>query len=338
MKRIGNLYTQIISIENLQQADINARKKKQHTWGVRVHDRNREANILALHQMLKDKTFRTSKYTVYTIHEEKEREVYRLPYYPDRILHHALMIVLEPIWKSIFTGDTYACIKDRGILPAHRKLRRALRHIDETPYCLKIDTRKFYPSIDHDILKQIIRKKIKCSDTLELLDHLIDSAPGVPIGNYVSQFFANLYFAYLDHYLREELNVKYYIRYADDMVFLHSDKAYLHDLLKKIDQYFTDNLKLTLKDNYQVFPVRARGVNFLGYVSYHTHIRLRKKIKQNLCRVTAKLDKCDDITDKEYMRRIAPWWGWAKYCDSKHLLKKILRPSVWEVIKRMYNE
>ncbi|MDR1338620.1 MAG: RNA-directed DNA polymerase, partial [Prevotellaceae bacterium] len=178
-------------------------------------------NLLKLHETLKAGSFRTSKYTTFTIYEPKEREIFRLPYYPDRIVHHAVMNILEPVWLSIFTADTYSCIKYRGIHATAGKVKKALKDVEGTAYCLKLDIRKFYPSIDHDILKQIIRRKIKDIRLLALLDEIIDSADGVPIGNYLSQYFANLYLAYFDHYIKETEQVKYYFRYADDIVILH---------------------------------------------------------------------------------------------------------------------
>jgi retron-type reverse transcriptase len=329
MKRIGNLYGKIIDIDNLRLADEKARRGKLRSYGVKVHDKNREANILLLHEMLKNKTFRTSEYSIFKIYEPKEREIYRLPYYPDRIVHHAIMNILEPIWVAVFTADSFSCIKKRGIHGAMRKVKHALKDVDNTQYCLKIDIRKFYPNIDHDILKQIIRKKIKCADTLWLLGHIIDSADGVPIGNYLSQYFANLYLTYFDHWIKEDMGLKYYFRYADDMVFLHADKAYLHGLLVCINHYLHAELNLTLKGNYQVFPVAARGIDFVGFVFYHSHTRMRKGIKKNFCSAVAKLNKRKDVFDKEYMQRVSSWLGWAKYSDSKHLLKTILKPEIY---------
>ena len=191
MKRIGNLYEKIISLDNLRLADEKARRGKLRSYGVLLHDKNREANILALHETLKNHTFKNSEYSTFTIYEPKERIIFRLPYYPDRILHHAIMNILEPIWVSVFTKDTYSCIKGRGIHGAMRNVKRAIKDRENARYCLKIDIRKFYPSIDHDVLKTIIRRKIKCKDTLALLDTIIDSTDGVPIGNYLSQYFAN---------------------------------------------------------------------------------------------------------------------------------------------------
>lgn len=331
MKRIGNLYDQICTLENLELADEKARRGKLRSHGVKRHDKNRTENIKSLREALLNGTFRTSKYDVFTIYEPKEREIYRLPYFPDRIVHHAVMNVLEPIWTSIFTTDTYSCIKNRGIHAAARKVLKALREDPETTtYCLKIDIRKFYPSIDHDVLKGIIRRKLKDKRLLALLDEIIDSADGVPIGNYLSQYFANLILAYFDHWIKEEKRVKHYFRYADDIVILAPDKAYLHSLLKDIRQYMSE-LKLEVKDNWQVFPVASRGIDFLGYVFFHTHTRMRKGIKQRLCKRIGKLNKRKTLTEEEFKRNVCSWWGWAKYCDSKHLIKKLSKSTKYEI-------
>lgn len=185
MKRLNGLFDQIVSMENLQLADAKARKNKKKSIGVKIHDRYREANLVSLHEALVNGTFRTSKYHTFTIFEPKERLIFRLPYYPDRILHHAIMNVLEPIWVKLFVANTYSCIKNRGIHACARDVRYALKNDPEgTRYCLKLDIRKFYPSIDHSILKRIIRRKIKDNRLLNLLDEIIDSVEnGVPIGN-----------------------------------------------------------------------------------------------------------------------------------------------------------
>jgi len=316
MKRIGNLYEKIISIENLNNADVIARKGKRKSYGVKLHDKNREQNILLLQEQLKNKTFVTSDYYIFKIYEPKEREIYRLPYFPDRIVHHAVMNILEPIWISVFTEDTYSCIKGKGIHAAVRKLKENLRDVEGTTYCLKLDIRKFYPSIDHSILKSIITRKIKDKDVLQLLNEIIDSAPGVPIGNYLSQYFANLYLAYFDHYMKEEIRAKYYYRYADDIVVLSDNKEDLHAIFDKIKDYLSSQLKLEIKKNYQIFPTNTRGIDFLGYRFYHTHILLRKRIKQRFARAVSK--------NKHNIKQThAAYWGWAKHCNSKNLIKKL---------------
>lgn len=333
MKRIGNLYEKIVAVENLELADKKARRGKLRSYGVRRHDMNREANILALHEALKNKTFRTSPYETFIIHDPKEREIYRLPYYPDRIVHHAIMNVLEPIWVSVFTTDTFSCIKDRGINGCMKKVDKAIKDVENTRYCLKIDIRKFYPSIDHDTLKRVVRYKIKCHDTLQLLDQIIDSAAGVPIGNYLSQYFANLVLAYFDHWVKEVLRVKYYSRYADDMVFLSASKDDLRNIFAQVEHYLHEDLHLTVKGNYQIFPIAAnrydrtgRGLDFVGYVFYHEQKLIRKGIKQNFCRAAARLNKQRSISQKDYKQGLCSWLGWAKHSNSKHLLQTIIKP------------
>jgi RNA-directed DNA polymerase len=315
MKRLNNLYEQIYSIENLWLADAIARKGKLKQPGVIEHDKNSHENILKLYDMLKNKTYKTSEYTTFTIFEPKERLIFRLPYYPDRITHHAIMNILEPIFVSTFTADTYSCIKKRGIHAAANAVKIALKDIPGTQYCLKLDIRKFYPNVDHAILKQLLRRKIKDNDLLWLLDEIIDSTDGLPIGNYLSQYLANFYLAYFDHWMKEEKRVKYYFRYADDLVILADNKPYLHTLLADIRAYMTENLKLKIKGNYQVFPVKERGIDFVGYVFRHTHTLLRKRIKQNFARMIAK---------NKNPQSIASYNGWALHCNSKNLLNKLL--------------
>lgn len=306
-------------MENLRLADEKASKGKSSQYGVLIHQKNLESNLALLQEMLINKTYRTSAYTTFKVYEPKERIVYRLPYFPDRITHHAIMNILEPIFVSVFTTDTYSCIKGKGIHAAAKSLRSALVNESETEYCLKLDIKKFYPNVDHEILKQLLRRKIKDQDLLWLLNEIIDSADGLPIGNYLSQYFANFYLTYFDHWIKEQKQVKYYFRYADDIVVLSNSKPYLHQVLADISEYLKNNLNLIVKDNYQVFPVNKRGIDFVGYRFYHTHILLRKSIKQNFARMMAK---------RPNMKSIVSYYGWAKHCHSKNLLKKILNETV----------
>lgn len=319
MKRLNNLYEKIYSMENLQLADIKASKGKAEQYGVKVHNNNKESNIAALHEMLKNKTYHTSPYTTFKIFEPKERDVFRLPYFPDRIAHHAVMNILEPVFKSAFTSDTYSCIKGKGIHAAANAVKKALKDIPGTEYCLKLDIKKFYPSVDHDVLKQLLRRKFKDRDLLWLMDEIINSAEGLPIGNYLSQYFANFYLTYFDHWIKEIKSVKYYFRYADDLVILSGNKPYLHQLLADIRTYLNENLHLEVKSNYQVFPVAARSIDFVGYRFYHTHSLLRKSIKKNFARM---------VSINKNNASIASYYGWAKHCNSNHLLKKLLHEAV----------
>lgn len=323
MKRLNNLFEKICTIENIEEADKKARKNKGLRYGVLKHDLHQEEDNAKLLESLLNGTYKTSEYSTFKIYEPKERLIYRLPYYPDRIVHHAIMNVMEPIWKSIFIKQTYSSIKDRGIHACARDVRSALDNFpEETKYCLKLDIHKFYPSIDHEILKKIIRIKIKDNRLLKLLDDIIDSAPGVPIGNYLSQFFANLYLAYFDHWVKETLRCKFYFRYADDIVILGEDKELLNLVLININYYLTTKLKLELKPNYQIFPVESRGIDFVGYKFYHTHTLLRKSIK---VKINSLLNKYKDgwISLPNLKISMQSYFGWLKYCDSKHFLQKI---------------
>jgi RNA-directed DNA polymerase len=315
MKRIGNLYQKIISKENLLASELKARKGKSFQYGVRVFDKNKLELIDQLYNELKSKNFKTSQYTTFTVFEPKERLVFRLPYFPDRILHHAIMNIMEPLFTKWFTNDTYSSIKGKGIHNAANNLKKALKDELNTKYCLKLDIVKFYPNINHNVLKQQLRKKIKDQDLLWLLDEIIESAEGLPIGNYLSQYFANFYLTSFDHWIKEEKQIKYYFRYADDIVILSQSKEHLHQVLSDIKLYLNDNLKLQIKNNYQIFPVKARGIDFVGYVFYHTHTLLRKSIKKRFAKA---------ISKKKNKQTIAAYNGWTKHCNSKHLLKKLL--------------
>lgn len=345
MKRIGNLYEQIIDVENLRLADEKARRGKLRTHGVRLHDKNREANIQALHIALRDKTFKTSPYDIFLIYEPKEREIFRLPYYPDRIVHHAIMNVLEPIWTKVFTHNTFSCIKDRGIEGCARYVGRVIKkYKGKALFCLKIDIKKYYPSIDHEVAKRIIRRKIKDKDLLWLLDEIIDSAKGLPIGNYLSQYLANLYLAYFMHFVNERLHTVIgkpdpfeASEYADDIVLFADNKEDLRKALTVIQAYLRDELSLTVKGNYQIFPValnrydkHGRALDYVGYKFFRKQKLIRKTIKKNFCRAAVRLNKRQPPVDfKTYKQEVCSWLGWAKHSNSRHLLRTIIKKEYY---------
>ncbi len=335
MNRKGHIFEQIIDIDNLRLAAYKARKGKKPTANMREYDKDPEGNLLALQRSLIEGTYKTSPYVLFTIHDPKEREISRLPYYPDKVAHHAFINILEPIYVRQFTADTYSCIKGRGIHACANAVKRMLREDPEgTRYCLKIDIRKFYPNINHDILKQLHRHIIKDRRVLAWLDELIDSTEGetgIPIGNDPSRYFSNFYLSPLDHWLKEKKHVKYYARYMDDIVIFGASKDELHALLREMREFLT-SLKLEIKDNYQVFPTDARGVDFVGYVFRHTHTRLRKSVKQNLARKVALLNrKGHRVSERDYRNAIAPWWGWAKHCNAIHLIQTLSKGATYEI-------
>jgi retron-type reverse transcriptase len=318
MKRVNNLFDQIVSYDNLVIAEKKARKGKLRTRGVVLFDRDPETKLKKLNEILLSGKYHTSEYHTFKMITDngKEREIFRLPYYPDRIVHHAIMNVMEDIWVNTMTSNTYSCIKKRGIHKAATDVKETLTKYPELKYCLKLDIKKYYPTIDHDILKAIIRKKVKDKKLLILLDEIIESTSGVPIGNYLSQYFANLYLTYFDHWLKEEKKVTHYYRYADDMVILHQSKEYLNNIFNDIQTYLKANLKLKVKENHQVFPIAARGIDFVGYVFYPSHTRLRKSIKKRFAKAVTQ-HKTDLRTTH------SAYYGWAKHCNCINLIKKL---------------
>ena len=336
MKRRGNLYTRICEVENVRIAHAKAKKGKRHYSEVRQIDGNPERYFMEISQLLKEKRFGNAPYTIFTrVEKGKSREIYKLPYYPDRIVHHCVMNVLEPIWTRIFIRDTFSSIKGRGIHDGLKRLKNFLKDEPGTRYCFKLDVHKFYPSIDHDILKQIVRKSIKCRDTLWLLDTVIDSAPGVPIGNYLSQYFANLYLAYFDHWAKETLGAIYYLRYCDDIVILHADKAVLHGWKNAIAQYFSEKLKLQIKSNWQVFPTQVRGIDFLGYRFFGDYTLIRKRISKEFKKKMATIKRRGlNLPHSQIINPAMSYYGWLKYGNAHNLWKSEVTPEFRGIVER----
>lgn len=316
MKRYNNLFEKIIHIDNIRLAHKNASKGKKHYKAVQKVEENSEEHCMKLHNLLKSKEFTTSSYDVEVINDKgKERVIHKLPYFPDRILHHAVMQVLDPIWRKTFINDTYQSIKGRGIYKCKKKIDILLRKYPETLYCLKIDIKKFYPSVDTTIMKEIVRKKIKCKDTLWLLDDIIDSSEGLPIGNYISQHLGNLYLTYIDHKMKEVVKCKYYYRYCDDIVVIDEDKKFLHHA-KEVLFNEINVLNLSVKGNYQIFKIDDnRPLDFLGYKFYRNRTLLRDTIATNF-------RKC-----KKKRSVLMAYFGWLKHSNSHNLWKKYFKPK-----------
>jgi len=332
MKRKNNLYNKILNTDNLIYAHNRASKGKSNYAEVIKVNKNLNNYILKLNTILIDKNHKTSSYKIDTrIERGKERVIYKLPYFPDRVMHHALLQVVQPILEQTYIKDTYQSIKGRGIHKAKNRLQEFLKDKENTVYCLKIDIKKYYPNVDNDTLKLMLRKKIKCIDTLNLMDEIIDSTKGLPIGNYTSQTFGNFYLSYFDHWIKESKKIKYFIRYADDMIFLHKDKDFLHSLKIEIDSYLKCNLKLTLKENWQVFPIRSRGIDFLGFKFYHTYTLMRISIKKAyLKRVKSIIKGRNKQSD---INSLMSYYGWIKASNGYNLLRSTITNTVSSNIK-----
>lgn len=327
MKRHNNLYEKIYDINNLKLAHENARKKKTHYKEVRMVDAKEEYYLKEIQKTLINKTYKTGDYEIFTRKDSgKERIVYKLPYYPDRIVQWAIMQIIEPILIRKLIYDTYSAIPKRGTHKGLTRIRKVLSNdVNGTQYCLKIDMTKYYPSINHALLKELYANIFKDSDLLWLLFEIIDSIEmtpdtGIPIGNYLSQWSGNLFLSSIDHYMKEICKCKYYYRYMDDIVIIGESKEYLWDCFKEIRRLAIEK-KLTIKDNYQVFPVNVRGIDFLGYRIFRDYALLRKDTTKRYKRKMTKISKKKYLTESD-ISSIRSYAGWLKWCNSYRLQEK----------------
>lgn len=321
MKRHGNLWPKITAPENICAAYLRARRGKGKQWGVQKFEEDLAANLEKVWRTLAEKTFRTSPYKVKVIHEPKKRDIFVLPFAPDRIIQHALMAVVEPIWDRLFIDQSYACRNGKGI---HSGSRKAMEYIRAYKYCLKCDISKFYPSIQHDTLSDIIRRKIKCRDTLWLIDEIVYSIGGgrnTPIGNYTSQWFGNLYLNELDMQVKHTWKIRPYLRYCDDFCLFSNDKGELRGLADGIRDYVGERLGLRLS-KCDLFPV-ARGVDFLGYRHFPSgYVLLRKstakRMQRRLRKLPAMLAK-GRLTPETVRSVVASAKGWMRWANTRNL-------------------
>jgi hypothetical protein len=320
MKRKGNLYARIIDRQNLELAFDKAKKGKTWQRTVKNAERHRKELLDQLETMLKNHEYRTSPYHTKTIYEPKKRVIYILPFYPDRIVQHAIMNILEPYWDSLMYYHSYACRKGKG---QHKGSTLCMKYIREKPYCLKCDISKFYPSVNHDILFKVLTRKIKCKYTLAMLREIIDSIPGetnVPIGNYLSQWMGNMYLNELDTYVKQALRIKYYIRYCDDFV-LFGDKEELVKAIPKVQAFVTGKLQMKLS-KCDLFPV-TRGIDYLGYRHFPgNYVLLRKttakRVKRRIRGLLWKV-KHGKVKKETALGSIESTEGWIKWANTHNL-------------------
>jgi len=341
MKRYGNLWENIISWENLVLASKKARGGKRDRISVQNFEFNLEGQLLNLQKELTAQTYCPGEFRSHWIYEPKKRMISVAPY-RDRVVHHALMNVLEPILDCHFHPDNYACRKTKG---THKAADRLQKLMNRYAYCLQCDIQKFFPSIDHLILKQIFRKLIKDKKVLWLMDLIVDSsndqlgenlwfkgddlfipierAKGLPIGNLTSQWFANWYLNNLDHFITSHIRIGAYVRYCDDFIVLHNDKEFLKDTVCRIVTYLD---KLRLKLNWRKVHIHSNrsGLSFVGYRIWPTHRLLKKKnVKrfQNRLKWLKKEYAIGRLDWSGVKRRLDSWLGYAKHADAKCLVK-----------------
>lgn len=334
MKRYGNLYHKIVDIENLKLAHKNARKGKVKYKEVIEVDNNIDFYIDQLHEILTNGTYRCSEYKRFIKKDSgKEREIFKVPYFPDRIVQHAILQVIEPIWKKTLIVDTFQAIKGRGVHKCKRKVEYAVQVLGNK-YCLQMDVKKFYPSISNKVLKETVRRKIKCKSTLMLLDSIIEGHEGVPIGNYISQYFGNLVLSDIDHYCKEVLKTKHYFRYCDDILVISNDKEHLHQVRKEITRLL-NNKGLEVKENYQVYKIsKKRGVDCFGFNVHNKTTRLRKSIAKSFGEAVSKPDADT---------KIPAYYGWIKHLPNKvrfwgHTINKDKSSMTEEVRNKLTNK
>jgi len=294
MKRYKWLFEQIIAFENLLVAFKKASKGKRSKPAVATFEVNLENELLQLERELRQKTYCPGSYRSFYIHDPKRRLISAAPF-RDRVVHHAVCNIIEPLFERTFIYDSYANRKGKG---THKAIERYQHYARRYKYVLKCDIRKFFPSIDHAILKQELRWKIACPDTLWLLDLIIDAsnpqevhAPyfpgddlftpqqrrrGLPIGNLTSQFWANVYMNRFDHFVKEELRVPGYIRYVDDFVLFHNSATVLAKYRQAVQHYLV-RLRLLAHPNKTHIHAIQRGVPFLGFQVYPCHRVLQKR-------------------------------------------------------------
>jgi len=308
-------------MDNIELAYSKAKRRKTWKRSVKKVEKNREKLLKKIQNMLTNHTYKTSAYHTKIIHEPKERLIYILPFYPDRIIHHAVMNVLEPVWDSLLISDTYSCRKGKG---QHKASRKCMQYVKKYEYCMQFDIRKFYPSLHHETLKKIIRKKIKDKEVLMLLDEIIDSTHterNVPIGNYLSQWFGNIYMNEVDMFVKHELRIKPYIRYCDDFLIFGDNKKEMHEIADEIEQFLDSKLKLSLSKK-NLFHT-TQGVDFLGYRHFKSgKILIRKSTAKRMKKRIKKLKwelKTKRITRDRVMSVLGSISGWLKHANTHNL-------------------
>ncbi|WHZ13914.1 MAG: Retron-type RNA-directed DNA polymerase [Nitrospira sp.] len=349
MKRLGDIWPRLVSFENLFAAYRKARRGKRGRSGVAEFGLNLERELLTLRRELQDESYRPGDYRLFTIYERKPRIIAAVPF-RDRVVHHAVMNVIETPLDRTFIADSYACRHGKGV---HAAVDRYQAWAQTYRYVLKMDVRQYFPSIDHGLLKEKLGRRIKDPRLLALLDRIIDGSPstheleyfpgddlftpverrvGIPIGNLTSQFFANLYLDDLDHDIKQVLRVRPYLRYVDYMVVLDHDKARLADIRAAVrERLAADRLRL---HPYKAQVTRVSdGLTLLGYVVYPERRRLRNDNGHRFARKLRRMAQAYRAGLLEWANIVAStrsWIGHATHADTEGLRRAIFSQAVFE--------
>lgn len=350
MKRVGHLWGSIIGFENLLLAFRKARKGKRARADVARFELDLEKELLVLQAELRARSYCPGAYRIFTIYERKPRQISAAPF-RDRVVHHALMNIVEPLLDKRFIFDSYACRQGKGV---HQAVQRYQKWANRYAYVLKLDIARYFPSIDHAILKQQIAHHIKDPDVLWLFDVILDHSPafppgplvyfpgddlltpqerrtGIPIGNLTSQFLANLYLDGFDHFVKEKLRVKAYLRYVDDTVLLSDSKLELHGWQQAIEERL-HGLRLRIHPRKaNIFSVHE-GVDILGYRVFPSYRLLRNDNGHRFARRLRRFVVAYRRGDMEWEAlnsSVQSWIGHARQADTLGLRQRIFEPIVF---------
>lgn len=321
MKRAGNLYESIADMDNLRLAFIKAKRGKEASPDVFDYSLEVEKRLLNLRKSILEEKIKLGEYRFFTIYEPKERLICAAPF-GDRILHHAIINVCHPVFERFQISDSYATRIGKGQYAA---LERAGVFQSAFPWFCKLDIRKYFDSIDHVILLNLLSKRFKDKRLLSLFTDLIDSyqvlpGKGLPIGNLTSQYFANFFLAHADHYIKENIRVPGYVRYMDDMVFWGSEKSELIHWRNNFISFLNDQLHLGVKPD--CLNRSGTGLPFLGYVLFENTIRLNKHSKQRFFRKMSTYDallNSGKWQQKEFGDHVLPLVAFTRYASAHEL-------------------
>lgn len=319
MKTHKHLWERFITEENFSIAYKNSIKGKGKQKQVQIFQENAEENLEHVRQMCINGQFHTSPYRSKKIYEPKERDIYILPYNPDRIVQHAIMNVLKPIFVNRFIENSYACIDGKG---THRASAKCTELTRRYKYCLKCDIKQFYPSINQAILSQMLHRIIKDDLFMEIVDDVVFSFPNghnCPIGNYCSQWFGNFYLTALDNFVLHELKDVEYIRYCDDFLLFSNDKQHLRYCDKEIEKFL---VTLDLEYSKHALFKTKQGVDFCGYRSFGKYVLLRKTTAHRMKRRIKDIKEHINSGNYNVERirgQIASAHGQLSHCCSYHL-------------------
>lgn len=349
MRTFDHLYERLVSFENLHLAFVKTVRGKKSNPKVGEFARRWEEELFSLQQELEQKAYRPGPYRTFFIYEKKRRMISAAPV-RDRVVHHALCNIIEPLFEPTFIFDSYANRKGKG---THRAVERCAEFAQRNRCVLKCDIRKYFPSMDHEVLKEALRRKIRDPDVLWLCDLIIDHSNaqeevidyfpgdelftpiqrvrGLPIGNQTSQFFANVYLNAFDHFVKETLRCRCYIRYVDDFLIFGGCKEGLAQVVQEVIGYLQRVRVKVPPNKAHVYPVEC-GIPFLGYIVFPTHIRLAadnvRRFRRRLRKLQASYGR--GSADVERVRHsICGWLGHAKHASTYNLRKAVFRSLVF---------